>query len=66
MKPSICSLTVFAISSSLNPTLFLMERVIASFPFTLEKLEGSLNVLFIWATSPSLTTFEPDALIGRL
>ena len=43
-----------------------MERVIASFPFTLEKLEGSLNVLFIWATSPSLTTLEPDALIGRL
>ena len=63
---SISALTVFAISSSLKPTRFCIERVIASNPFTLEKLVGSLKVLLISATSPSVTTFEPDAFIGRL
>ena len=58
--------TAFAISSSLKPTRLVMFSEIESNPLTLEKDVGSLNVRFISATSPRVTTFEPDALIGKL
>ena len=43
-----------------------MFSEIESNPLTLEKDVGSLNVRFISATSPRVTTFDPDALIGKL
>ena len=58
--------TALAISSSLKPVRFDILREIESNPLTLEKDVGSLNVRFISATSPRVTTFDPDALIGKL
>ena len=65
----ICSTSFFiasAISSSLNPTRLDNERDIASKPFILEKLVGSLNVRLISATSPMVTTLLPSDFIGKL
>ena len=65
----ICSTSFFiasAISSSLNPTRLVKERDIASKPFILEKLVGSLNVRLMSATSPMVTTLLPSDFIGKL
>ena len=59
-------LTACAISSSLKPTLLVIDRDMASKPFILEKLVASLNVLLISATSPIVTTLLPSDLIGKL
>ena len=65
----ICSTSFFtasAISSSLKPTRLLIDRDIASKPFILEKLVGSLKVLLISATSPIVTTLLPSDFMGKL